>query len=88
MRLPLSQMSLHMSLPTWLQKRRGLAGDLDRDEERRSLQLEAIAHMRVLAELDRRGAAGELSEPASADTSRPRAHMSTHSCSILTVTDA
>ena len=46
---------------------RALAGDLDRNEERRNLQLEATAHMRVQAELDRRGAAGELSEPATAE---------------------
>jgi len=46
---------------------RALAGELDRDEGRRNLQLEAAAHVRVQAEIDRMAAAGELPEPASAD---------------------
>jgi Fic family protein len=46
---------------------RALAGELDGDEARRNLQLEAAAHVRVQAEIDRMAAAGELPEPASAD---------------------
>lgn len=46
---------------------RALAGDFDRDQERRNLQLEAAAHVRVQAEIDRRAEAGELPEPASSD---------------------
>ncbi|MBY0493391.1 MAG: Fic family protein [Cyanobacteria bacterium] len=44
---------------------RALAGQLDRDEERRDLQLEAAAHVRVQTEVDRLGLAGDLPEPAS-----------------------
>lgn len=44
---------------------RALAGEFDRDEARRNLQLEATAHVRVQAEVDRLGAAGNLPEPAS-----------------------
>ena len=44
---------------------RALAGELDRDEDRRNLQLEAAAHVRVQSEVDRRAAAGTLPEPAS-----------------------
>src|SRR6266851_3840123 len=46
---------------------RALAGELDRDNDRRNLQLEAAAHVRVQAEVDRRGAEGRLPEPASVD---------------------
>ncbi|WP_334147245.1 Fic family protein [Hyphomicrobium sp.] len=46
---------------------RALAGDLDDNEERRNLQLEAAAHVRLQAEIDRQAAAGILPEPASAD---------------------
>jgi len=46
---------------------RALAGDLDQDRERRNLQLEAAAHVRVQAEIDRRAEAEELAEPASPD---------------------
>ncbi|MCD0419136.1 Fic family protein [Rubrivivax sp. JA1024] len=46
---------------------RALAGDLDQDRQRRNLQLEAAAHVRVQAEIDRRAEAGELPEPASSD---------------------
>ena len=35
---------------------RALAGELDRDEDRRNLQLEAAAHVRVQSEVDRRAA--------------------------------
>lgn len=42
-----------------------LAGELDTDETRRNLQLEAAAHVRVQAEVDRLAIANELPEPAS-----------------------
>ena len=44
---------------------RALGGDLDVDETRRNLQVEARAHIRVQREVDRLHAAGELPEPAS-----------------------
>lgn len=44
---------------------RALAGDLDDNEGRRNLQLEAAAHVRVQAEIDRLAQAGDLPEPAS-----------------------
>lgn len=46
---------------------RALAGNLDRDEGRRNLQLEAAAHVRVQAEVDRMASEGNLPEPASPD---------------------
>lgn len=46
---------------------RALAGKLDDDAGRRNLQLEAAAHVRVQAEIDRMAADGRLTEPASAD---------------------
>ena len=46
---------------------RALAGDFDRDRDRRNLQIEAAAHVRVQAEIDRLADAGELGEPASPD---------------------
>lgn len=46
---------------------RALEGQLDQDEGRRNLQLEAAAHVRVQAEIDRRAAAGKLGEPASVE---------------------
>jgi Fic family protein len=46
---------------------RALAGELDRDEGRRNLQLEAAAHVRVQAEIDRMAADGRLPEPASVE---------------------
>lgn len=46
---------------------RALGGELDHDTGRRNLQLEATAHVRVQAEVDRLGAINELPEPASAD---------------------
>ena len=46
---------------------RALAGKFDRDEERRNLQIEAAAHVRVQAEVDRLAMASSLPEPASAD---------------------
>lgn len=44
---------------------RALAGEFDRDEGRRNLQLEAAAHVRVQREVDRMGEDGRLSPPAS-----------------------
>jgi len=44
---------------------RALAGEFDRDESRRHLQLEAAAHVRVQAEIDRQGATGTLPDSAS-----------------------
>jgi Fic family protein len=46
---------------------RALAGNLDENEGRRNLQLEAAAHVRVQAEVDGMAAAGRLPEPAAAD---------------------
>lgn len=46
---------------------RALAGELDRDEGRRNLQIEAAAHVRVQTEVDRMGGIGALPEPASVD---------------------
>lgn len=46
---------------------RALAGELDRDQGRRNLQIEAAAHFRVQAEIDRMAAEGRLPEPASVD---------------------
>ncbi len=46
---------------------RALAGELEHDEERRNLQLEAAAHVRVQAEVDRMAAEGRLPEPASCE---------------------
>jgi Fic family protein len=45
---------------------RALAGQFDKDEGRRNLQLEAAAHVTVQAEVDGLAASGELPEPASA----------------------
>lgn len=46
---------------------RALAGELDKDEGRRNLQIEAAAHVRVQSEVDRMGAERKLPEPASID---------------------
>src|SRR5258708_16063315 len=46
---------------------RALAGEFDKDNDRRNLQLEAAAHVRVQAEVDRMAAEGRLPEPASID---------------------
>jgi Fic family protein len=46
---------------------RALAGNFARDKERRTLQLEAAAHVRVQREIDAEGARGELDEPAAAE---------------------
>src|SRR6266576_4324158 len=46
---------------------RALRGDLDADEARRNLQLEAAAHVRVQSEIDALAAERRLPEPASRD---------------------
>ncbi len=46
---------------------RALAGELDKDEVRRDLQLEAAAHVRVQREVDRMAGEGVLPAPASRD---------------------
>jgi Fic family protein len=46
---------------------RALAGEFDRDQGRRNLQIEAAAHVRVQMEIDRMAAEDRLPEPASAD---------------------
>ncbi|WP_454918788.1 Fic family protein [Xanthobacter sediminis] len=46
---------------------RALAGRFDEDEKRRNLQVEAAAHVRLQAEIDRMAAQGRLPEPASVD---------------------
>lgn len=46
---------------------RALAGEFDRDEGRRNLQVEAAAHVRVQSEIDRLGAGDALPEPASVE---------------------
>jgi len=47
---------------------RALAGELEeKDQERRNLQIEAAAHVRVQAEIDRRALDKTLPEPASTD---------------------
>src|SRR6266481_6372397 len=43
---------------------RAIDGKLDKDNDRRNLQLEAAAHVRVQAEVDRMAAEGRLPEPA------------------------
>jgi len=44
---------------------RALRDDLDTNPERRNLQLEAVAHVRLQRDIDVRAAAGDLPEPAS-----------------------
>jgi Fic family protein len=46
---------------------RALAGELAAEEERRNLQVEAAAHIRLQREIDRRYGAGTLGEPAAQD---------------------
>lgn len=46
---------------------RALTGNFDKDEKRRNLQLEAAAHVRLQAQIDRMAADGRLPEPASSD---------------------
>jgi Fic family protein len=50
-----------------LEIERALRGSFDEDNERRNLQTEAAAHVRVQAEIDRMAAGGRLPEPASRD---------------------
>jgi len=49
---------------------RALSGQFDSDKERRNLQIEAAAHVRVQAEIDRMAAEGSLPDPASVDAIR------------------
>lgn len=46
---------------------RALSGDFDSDSNRRNFQLEAKAHVRVQAEIDRMASEGPLPEPVSKD---------------------
>lgn len=46
---------------------RALSGQFDSDRERRNLQMEAAAHVRVQAEIDRMAAAGSLPDPVSTE---------------------
>ena len=46
---------------------RALAGQFDHNQERRNLQIEAAAHVRVQAEIDRMDSEDRLPEPASVD---------------------
>jgi len=46
---------------------RALAGQFDKDQRRRNLQIEAAAHIRVQAEVDRLGVEEQLPAPASPD---------------------
>jgi Fic family protein len=46
---------------------RALAGKFAREQGRRNLQLEAAAHVSVQREIDRKGAASDLGEPASVE---------------------
>lgn len=46
---------------------RALSGDFDKNPERRNLQIEAAAHVRVQAVIDDEANTGELGEPASAE---------------------
>ncbi|RAU22706.1 Fic family protein [Paramagnetospirillum kuznetsovii] len=46
---------------------RALLGQFDSDSKRRNLQMEAAAHVRLQADIDRQAAEGALSEPASPD---------------------
>jgi Fic family protein len=55
----------HRTRPRDIQ--RALDGQFDKDEKRRLLQIEAAAHVRTQAEIDRKAAEGHLPEPASVD---------------------
>ncbi len=46
---------------------RALVGNLSKDKERRNLQIEAAAHVRLQAEIDRLAAENRLGEPAAPD---------------------
>ena len=47
--------------------KRAMEGKLDQDPQRRNFQIEAAAHVRLQAEIDRKAAAGDLVEPASVE---------------------
>ncbi len=49
---------------------RALEGQFDQNEKRRNFQIEAAAHVRVQAEIDRQAAEGTLPEPASMEFAR------------------
>lgn len=55
---------------------RALAGELDKDEGRRNLQLEAAAHVRVQREVDRMGNDGSLPPPALLASETPKGAVS------------
>jgi Fic family protein len=55
----------HDTRPRDIEK--ALAGEFDRDQGRRNLQIEAAAHVRVQSEIDRMAAENRLPEPASAE---------------------
>ena len=55
----------HNTRPKDIEK--ALAGDFAREKERRNLQREAAAHVRVQAEVDRMYAQGRLPDPASTE---------------------
>ena len=55
----------HNTRPTDIE--RALAGEFDKDKERRNLQIEAAAHVRVQTAVDRMASEGKLPEPASVD---------------------
>jgi Fic family protein len=55
----------HNTRPADIEK--ALAGDLDSNEERRNLQIEAAAHVSVQTEIDQMAADKRLPEPASTD---------------------
>jgi Fic family protein len=55
----------HHTRPSDIQ--RALAGDFDKDQKHRNLQIEAAAHVRLQAAIDRLAAEGKLPEPASVD---------------------
>src|SRR2546421_5599390 len=46
---------------------RAMAGEFDKNRRRRSLQMEAAAHVRAQSEIDRMAAEERLPEPASVD---------------------
>jgi Fic family protein len=55
----------HNTLPRDIE--RALAGELHKDRERHNLQIEAMAHVRLQAEIDRLAAERKLGEPAAPD---------------------
>ena len=55
---------------------RALAGDLYKDKERRNLQIEAAAHVRLQAQIDHMAGENKLPEPAAPDFLRWRSTAS------------